>query len=99
MKDSMEIPQNIKNRITIWSNISTPGYLSEENKLIRKDICTSTVTAALFTIAKIQKPPKDISVDMDKGDVVYVYNRTLFIHEKNEILPLAATWKDLNLLC
>ena len=45
------------------SNISTPGYLSEENKLIRKDICTSMVTAALFTIAKIQKPPKDISVD------------------------------------
>ena len=40
-----------------------------------------------------------ISRQMDKEDVVYVYNRTLFIHEKNEILPLAATWKDLNLLC
>lgn len=63
MKDSMEIPQNIKNIITIWSNIFTPGYLSEESKVIRKDICTFMVTVALFTIAKVQKHPNGTSID------------------------------------
>ena len=32
MENSMEIPQNIKNRTTIWSSNSTSGYFSEENK-------------------------------------------------------------------
>ena len=32
MENSMEIPQKIKNRATIWSNNSTPGNLSEENE-------------------------------------------------------------------
>ena len=34
MKNSMEIPQKIKSRTTIWSNYSTSGYLSEEYKNI-----------------------------------------------------------------
>ena len=32
VENSMEIPQNIKNRTTIESINSTPGYLSEENE-------------------------------------------------------------------
>ena len=33
---------------------------------------------------------------MDKEDVVYTYNGILFSHEKkNEILPFATTWMDL----
>ena len=32
VKDSMEDPQKIKNRTTIWSSISTYEYLSEENE-------------------------------------------------------------------
>ena len=32
MENSMEIPQNIKNKTVIWSSNSTPGYLSKENK-------------------------------------------------------------------
>ena len=31
MKNSMEIPQNIKNRATIQSSNSTPGYEENEN--------------------------------------------------------------------
>ena len=35
-----------------------------------------------------------INRGMDKEDVVHIYNGTLAI-EKNEIMPFAATWKDL----
>ena len=31
MENSMEDPQKIKKRITIWSNNSTSGYLAKEN--------------------------------------------------------------------
>ena len=32
IENSMEVPQKIKNRTTIQSGNSTPGYLSEENE-------------------------------------------------------------------
>ena len=32
---------------------------------------------------------------MDKEDVVYVCNRILLGHKKDEILPLVTTWMDL----
>ena len=32
---------------------------------------------------------------MDKEDVVHIYNETLLSHKKNEILPFAETWTDL----
>ena len=55
----MGFPQKIKNRTTAQSSNSTSGHFSEENKmLIQNDICTHMFTAALFTIAKIQKQPK-----------------------------------------
>ena len=32
---------------------------------------------------------------MDKEDVVHMYSGILLSHKKNEILPLATTWMDL----
>ena len=32
VENSMEVPQKIKNRTTIWSSNSTAGYLPKENK-------------------------------------------------------------------
>ena len=60
VENRMEVPQKIKNRITIWSSNSTTEYLPKENKKKPnlKSICPLIFIAALFTIAKIWKQPK-----------------------------------------
>jgi len=57
-ENSMQIPQNIKNRTTTCFRNSILGiYLKKTKTLIRKDICTLMSTAVLCTIAKIWKHP------------------------------------------
>ena len=35
---------------------------------------------------------------MDKEIVVHIYSGILLSHEQNEVMPLAATWMDLEII-
>ena len=61
----------------------------------RKDICTLTFTAALFTIAKTWIQPKcSLTDELIKEDVIHTHTYTMKYYlaiNKNEIMSLAVT--------
>ena len=84
-------------------------YLERTKTLIWKDAYTLIFTAALLITAKIWKQPKCLSTNDWLKKIWYVCTHThrhrhthththtgiLLRHEKNEPLPFAATWTDL----
>ena len=74
-------------------------FLKKTKTLIWKDICTPMFTVALFIIAKIWKLPKGPSTDEWIKKMWYIH--TMEYHsapQKNETMPLTATWMELELL-
>ena len=70
-----------------------------DKTLIQKDTCTPMFTAALFTIDKTRKQPKCPSTDEWIKEMWYIY--TMEYHsaiKKNEIMPFAAMWMDLEII-
>ena len=60
MENSMEAPQKLTSRTTLWSSNPTSGYLSKGNENTNSEICicAPVFTAAVFTRAKTWKQPK-----------------------------------------
>ena len=55
--------------------------------------------AALFTIAKTWKQPKCAWTDEQIKKMWYIYTKDYYsIIKKNEIMPFAATWIDLEMI-
>ena len=64
--------------------------------LIQKDTCTRMFIAALFIIARTWTQPKCPSTDEWLKEMWYIYTMEYYSTiKKNEILPLAETWMDL----
>ena len=80
MGNSMEIPQKIKNRATLWSSNSTSGYLSEEVKTVtQNDIWTPMFIAALFIIQKVEATQLSTDRWIVKWNVVYTCGNNIII--------------------
>ena len=64
LENNVEAPQKTINRITYDSAIPLLGIYREETKrLIQKHICSPMFIAASFTIVKIWKEPKCLSIN------------------------------------
>ena len=70
-----------------------------EKNMVWKDTCTPMFTAALFTIAKTWKQPKRPLTDEWMKRMWYIYTMEYYSAiKKNEIMPFAATWMDLEII-
>ena len=74
--NSMEVPQETKNRYILQPSNCITRYLSKGYRcavLLRRDTCTPTFIAALLTIAKVWKEPKSPSMDEWIKKMWYIY--------------------------
>ena len=84
LENSMEVPQNVKNRTTLWSINCTTRYLPKEYKntnskgYVHPDVHSSVIYHnQTMEIAQV-------SMDrwMDKEDVEYIYKEIILSHKK-----------------
>ena len=97
LENSMEVPQKTKNRLPYDPEIALLGiYPQDTGVLFRRDTCTPMFIAALSTIAKVWKEPKRPLMDEWIKKMWYIYSMEYYSAiKKNEILPFATTWMEL----
>ena len=70
-----------------------------EKTIIQNDTCTPMFIAALFTIARTWKQTKRPSTEEWIKKMWYIYTMEYYSAiKKNEIMPFAATWTDIEVI-
>ena len=89
VENSVEVPQKIKNRTTICSSYSTPGYLSKENENtnLKREMHPYVHCTIIYNSQDMEATYKDVT-----DTCITEYNSAT---KKNEILSFATTCTDL----
>jgi hypothetical protein len=98
MENNMEVPQKIKNKITIWSSNPNLGMCSKEMKSVsQRNTWTPTFIATLFTITMVWNQSTCLVMD-EWIKIWHCYAQTYNGHYsawfKRGNLSFVAKWMD-----
>ena len=98
MENSMEDPQKTKNRITIWSSKSTSGYISRQNSNPERYMHFYVHSSAIHNI----QDGNNLTVHWKMNGWGRLHLNTYLVtyHSamKNEMVPSAAVWMQLEII-
>ena len=97
LENSMQVLNKLKIELPYDPAIALLGiYPRDTGVLFQRDTCTPVFIAALSTIAKVRKEPKCPSMDEWIKKMWHIYTVEYYlVIKKNEILPFATTWMEL----
>ena len=98
LENSMEVPQKIKNRITLRPSNCTTRHLSMGYRcaVSKGHMYPHVYNSTVNNSQSMERAQMSIDGWMDKKDVVYIYTMEYYLAiKKNEILPFATTWMEL----
>ena len=84
MENNIEAPQEIKNRITIWSRNFTSGFISQiiKSRVLKRYLYTYVHSSIIPNSYNKEATQVSTSKWMDKQNMVYTYNGMLFSLKK-----------------
>ena len=83
MKKSIQVPQQTKHRIAIWSNKPIFGYILKQNYNSERYTHPCVHSSTIHSSQNMETTLMSIQRWMDK-DVVHIYNGVLLSHEKEQ---------------
>ena len=98
LENSMEVPQKTKNRTTLWPSNCTKRHLSTGYRcaVSKGHMHPHVYSSTINNSQSMERAQMSIDGWMDKENVVYIYTMEYYSAiKKNEILPFATTWMEL----
>ena len=96
MEKNMGLSWKTKNKTTLWPRNSISGYISKNSKNtnLKRYMYPNVHSSSIYN-CQDRKQYMWPSIEEWIKKMWYIYNGILFSNKKNEILPFAATWRDL----